>query len=267
MSAIGTGTLDRELWSSNGTVPTTLLTEDLNFGDQFASNPDHFFDFGGEFLFVADNGLAGVELFHVQAYAPVDPEVKIDAPIGNYPPVAEVQRSTFDSLTLVFNEPVIVSPAALELRNRNTGEDVTLIVNSTIQDGDTIVEVTFDPAGDSVIDRDPLGTTGLRDGLEDGNYELTLRAAEIESLATGMNMQADMVHGEEATDMFFRYFSDFDGDRDVDSGDLVAFASTFRSSLGEANYNEEIDHDGDGDVDSADLVEFANHFRTNLPFI
>ncbi len=79
-------------------------------------------------------------------------------------------------------------------------------------------------------------------------------------------MLEDFTFGDEAVDDFFRFYSDQDGDRDVDTSDLVPFGETFRLNNGDARFNTLFDHDGDNDVDTQDLVQFGQRFRESLPF-
>ncbi len=267
MSAVGSGTEDREPWSSGGTVANTLLIEDLNQGLESGSSPGDFFQVAGDFFFFAEDGLVGQELFRLTESAPVSPAVEVGATPGVYPPVAEAQRSTLDSVSLVFDEEVVVPASSIQLLNRDTATAVTsVIVNSTVHDGQTIVELTFGP-GPSVVTRDPLGTTGLLNSLADGNYQLTVVAAQVESVQTGLNMQSDLVHGAQAADLFFRYFGDTDGDRDNDTSDLPRFGLAFRTNSGDPTYNEDLDYVGDGDIDVADLIDFGSRFRDSLDFV
>ena len=265
-SAIGTnGELDRELWVSGGTPETTILVEDLNVGSEFASDPTQFIEIGGNFFFTADDGLSGTELYRLREFAPVVASVDVGAEPGVFPPVTQTQRSTLETVTLTFDESVVVDPAAIQLRNRDTNIDVTsFVVNQSIQDGATFVELTFD-AGPSVQTRDP--SAGRLNSLEDGNYELTILAAGLVSNETGATLDADLQHGTLATDQFFRFFGDQDGDRVVDITDLGFFAQTFRQTDGDPAYNEIYDNDGNGIVDIQDLSSFATRFRNVLGFV
>ncbi|QDV84911.1 PA14 domain-containing protein [Stieleria magnilauensis] len=263
LSVTDDGPVGREPYSSGGAAANTSLIEDLNQDLRFGSQPEGFHPFGDEFLFVADDGLIGNELFRLAADAPVAPEVEVAAPPGVYPPVGQQQRSIVDSISLVFDEEVLVSETQIELTNRDTNTKVTsLIVNSTFQNGQTIVELTFGP-GPSVVSRDPSGTTGLLHSLADGNYQLTVPATAIESVQTGLGLAGDWVHGENAADQFFRLYGDSDADRDVDGQDYGRFGLTFLQSA-PGTYNSDFDFDGDGDVDGQDYGRFGLQFLRRL---
>ncbi len=72
------------------------------------------------------------------------------------------------------------------------------------------------------------------------------------------------ISGDPDTDSFFRLFGDTDGDRDVDIQDYGAFARSFLSQLGDANYNAAVDFDGDGDVDGNDMGQFRRSLSRRL---
>ena len=80
------------------------------------------------------------------------------------------------------------------------------------------------------------------------------------------NLPFDFQFGTVATDLFFRFFSDDDGDRDTDSEDLIAFGATFRLQSHDPGFDPAFDWESDGDVDSDDLTEFSRRFRSTLPF-
>lgn len=58
---------------------------------------------------------------------------------------------------------------------------------------------------------------------------------------------------------------DINDDGKVDSEDLIIFAQSFGSSLGDPNYNEKCDLNGDGKVDAEDLLLLAQNFGTQAP--
>lgn len=58
---------------------------------------------------------------------------------------------------------------------------------------------------------------------------------------------------------------DINGDGKVDSEDLIIFALSFGTSLGDSNYNEKCDLNGDGRIDAEDLLLLAQNFGTQAP--
>jgi hypothetical protein len=96
--------------------------------------------------------------------------------------------------------------------------------------------------------------TGLwRDGkyaLVDGDYSLKYNETAIKSVG-GVVLQ------QRATDTFFRYYGDVDGDRKVNNVDYTAFCYA-RAGIGD---NRAVfDYDGDGDVDGTDFLQFRGHY-------
>jgi hypothetical protein len=69
-----------------------------------------------------------------------------------------------------------------------------------------------------------------------------------------------------ATDQFFAFFGDLDGDRDVDAIDNTAFTLARNSKRGQAAYQAAFDVDGDGDVDALDFVAFRSNLNKTLRF-
>ncbi|QDV46619.1 hypothetical protein Enr13x_65280 [Stieleria neptunia] len=263
-SAAGTTNNDRELWATDGSDALTLLVEDLYPPEFFGSHPDEILQIGGKLYFAAENGPFGRELFVLEEVSPSVVDVLIGG--DSAAPVEELQRSTLDQLTVVFDGNVEVPASAVQLINRDTQTQLTsLIVDSRFELGQTFVEVTFG-SGPSVVDRDAGGTTGLRNSLADGNYQLTLLAAQVASPVSGSVMAGDYVHGAVEADRFFRLFGDTDGDRDVDGQDYGRFGLSFLQPMGVSAFEESLDVDGDGDVDGQDYGRFGQRFLKTLSF-
>ncbi|WP_182868153.1 PKD domain-containing protein [Rhodopirellula sp. JC639] len=168
-------------------------------------------------------------------------------------------RSAVTSLEVTFNQIVEVPREALALRNRETGGEVeTFAYQIDNSAGVTALELTFLP-GPSVIQRDSGNS------LADGNYELILRSTGVTSTNDSVRaMPRDHVFGRDATDEFFRFYGDRDGDRDVDGRDYGRFGTTFLKSAGQAGYDAAFDFDGDGDVDGQDYGRFGRNFLRAL---
>lgn len=58
---------------------------------------------------------------------------------------------------------------------------------------------------------------------------------------------------------------DINDDGKVDSEDLIIFAQSFGSKLGDPTYNEKCDLNGDGKIDAEDLLLLAQNFGTQAP--
>ncbi len=172
------------------------------------------------------------------------------------------QRSIVSEIVIPFSTEVNAPASAFSIIQRGGGTPVgNLHVNSSTSAGKTTTTVTFG-ADPLVVER--FG--GTENSLVDGNYELRIDAAQITTVASGLQMAADYIFGAAEADKFFRFFGDQDGDRDVDTTDLPVFGQTFRKNLGDIDYNPLFDGLGDNDVDASDLVHFGTQFRNNLPF-
>lgn len=262
-SAAGTTFNDRELWSTDG-LATTLLVEDLYPPEFFGSNPEEFIDINGKLYFAAENGPYGRELFVLDEVAPA----VVDVLVGGEPgaPTAELQRSTVDMVTVVFDGNVDVPASAVQMINRDTGTPLTsLIVNTRFENNQTFVEITFG-AGPSVIERDVAATSGSRNSLSDGNYQLTILSSQVSSPVSGAAMAVDYDFGAAEADGFFRFFGDTDGDRDVDGQDLGRFGLSFLQSSASPSFNEDLDFEGDGDVDGQDYGRLGQRLMKKLNF-
>ena len=108
------------------------------------------------------------------------------------------------------------------------------------------------------------------DLLEDGNYELRVVAAGVSTGgANSYPMFEDYLFGTEdgsvsATDSFFRFFGDTDGDRDVDGQDLGRFGSSFLQDATSPSFDDQLDYAGDGDVDGQDYSQLGRRFLKTL---
>ncbi len=72
--------------------------------------------------------------------------------------------------------------------------------------------------------------------------------------------------GHLATDQFFAFFGDLDGDRDVDSLDNTAFTLARNTRRGQARIRAAFDVEGDGDVDALDFMAFRANLNKTLRF-
>ena len=167
----------------------------------------------------------------------------------------DAQRSMVAEITVTFSEPVLgVDENSFVLMNTTTNTQVVPLVSTQLIDGKTVATLTF--SGSGIIGG----------SLSDGNYTLTTLTGGLSDAAGNqLDGNGDGTSGDDATDEFFRFFGDFDGDRDVDAFDFIHFRRTYRRSFGDALFNSAMDADGDGDVDARDFVEFRRRYRRSLP--
>ena len=247
----------RDVTAGLQTLNYTLPTSGAVPGDTFArvriSNGGGLLPTGG-----ASDG--EVEDYLVTLHADAAPMVQEQDLTIN---VGERQRSNLTNVTITFDSEVVAPSSAFQIRHRGTGQILdTLNVNSTVNaQGKTVSVLSFGAGGNLVVDRGNGGNS-----LIDGNYELTIDALQIRKVGGGPNMASNFVLGDEAADGFFRMYGDQDGDRDVDTEDLVPFGQTFRKNIADSGFNPVFDADGDNDIDAYDLIEFGKRFRRTLPF-
>ncbi len=171
------------------------------------------------------------------------------------------QRSKVTKVSVSFNSDIQYQDGAFQVRNRETGEFVTVSVEVV----GSMATLTFQQ-GASVEVNDASNS------LVDGNYELIIDASKVTSVGGALDGNRDGTAGDSYTygttdiDKFFRYFGDSDGDRDVDSVDLLRFRTSFNKSGGDAGYLHYFDLLGDDDVDSVDLLKFRTKFNKSLEF-
>ena len=173
----------------------------------------------------------------------------------------EATRSRLSSVKVRFNQtvqhPSVVE--AFEIRNLTTQQLIrSVIATPTDVNGKTEVLLQFENQSPAPVI------------LDDGNYELRVLAARVNSYSAGASlMVSDFVFGTEAgmvdaTDAFFRFYGDTDGDRDVDAQDYGAFGLSFLQDVGSPLLNDQLDADGDGDVDGRDFSQFRLRFTRRL---
>ena len=176
-----------------------------------------------------------------------------------------IQRSTVKEATVTFDSIVDIDQTSgdpFQFVRRGSGEIVVdTPVISTVA-GKTVVQFSFNTGA----------TVDSGGSLFDGDYMLTVDANLISAHGIPLDGNGDgssggnHSFGDREVDAFFRFFGDNDGDRDVDTRDLVDFGSSFRSSVVDAAFNPGFDSDNDGDVDTGDLIQFGMRFRDGLPF-
>ena len=185
-----------------------------------------------------DNALASAEIF-------TEPPARVESVVVND---GSAQRSMVNSLTVTFDQIVILEPGAFELVQEGGGR-VDVLVSTSVSSGRTVAVLTF--AGPDVV----------AGSLADGSYTLTLRADRVhDRLGRELDGDCDGTPGGNRVDSFFRLFGDSDGDHDVDGLDRDRFRSAFKSSTADTNYLWYFDFDGDGDVDGRDNGEFNRRF-------
>jgi hypothetical protein len=186
------------------------------------------------------------------------------------------QRSKVESMTIEFDQQVngVTAPGAIVVQRRDdnpTNKDAIIgtvtgvnISVSTIGSGPTLrtlVTLTFVPSTPFV---DSAGS------LVDGNYQVTVNAGLVTSLAGGFQLDGDnngvagdnFVFGKRKEDKLYRLFGDIDGANAagqafVDSFDAGAFLGAYNNP---AAYDAAFDINEDGFVDSFDAGALLGNY-------
>jgi hypothetical protein len=171
------------------------------------------------------------------------------------------QRSQVKSLTLSFDQPVILAAGAVRQELLNTGgsgandgsaptdASAALATPTTPDNGKTWV---FTFAADSPFVQ-KTGAGASTGSLVDGIYRLSIDPAKV--TANGVAMSA-----APATFTFHRLFGDVNGSKDVNNADFGQFRNTFLRSTGDAAYNPAFDFDNNGSVNNIDFGQFRSRY-------
>ncbi|MCA9129613.1 MAG: PD40 domain-containing protein, partial [Planctomycetales bacterium] len=156
------------------------------------------------------------------------------------------QRSVIRSITINLDSEIIYAAGAIRLQNE-TGNTIAISIN--VQPGTATNQVV-------------LTFPGLAGGsLTDGNYKLTIDHRLIADAAgNALDGDGDGIAGGDATNEFFRFFGDVDGDRDVDILDFLAFRRAFGTNSSRSGFSAYFDVDGDGDIDGGDFLQFRRRY-------
>lgn len=228
--------------------PGDVSPEGLTFIDS-AISPN------GNALLVITNEVSGtVSVIDLEA-EPIVPElVAIEVNAGvSFTGSTTDQRSQVVSIRATFNDGVSLIGDAITITNTTTGQTLgpSQLLISEVSQG--VFDIAFG-VGTSVVTRNSAAAdVALWNSLADGDYRISFVAGAVVS-STGTASET------EATDNFFRFFGDNDGDGDVDARD---FLSMRIASLVTGRTNAALDADGDGDTfrDADDTTAFLTNFR------
>ncbi len=149
-----------------------------------------------------------------------------------------VQRAMVSSLTVTFNQPVVLAAGAITLNLLSqTGGASTPITNFNLNspDGGTTWVLTF---------TDPSYVGG---SLPDGAYEVSVSALGV--TGQGLNMAADQNF------TFYRLYGDFEGTGAVTGDDFSQLVSLLGKATPESLWY--LDYDADGVISGTDFSEFV----------
>ncbi|TWU48669.1 hypothetical protein Poly51_45700 [Rubripirellula tenax] len=172
------------------------------------------------------------------------------------------QRSRVESIQIEFDTDVQLQAGAITVSRRETpGSIVGTVIAPLSSATSRVFTISFS------------GSFVTFGSLIDGNYELSVDASKIVS-ANGLGLDAnqdgvagdDFIFGNEATDKFFRYYGDIDGDRDVDGSDFLFFRGAYNKSVGNVGYRRAFNFNLDSKVDGSDFLQFRGRYGKTLLF-
>lgn len=175
------------------------------------------------------------------------------------------QRSAVRSIVVTFDGPVDITgnPFVVRQRGGSTPLVTTGFTTNTNVLGQTVATITFSGS-----------LTRASGALLDGNYQLTIDSANVRR--SGVNLDGDQngvaggdyAFGTIATDRFFAFFGDINGDRFVRALDIREFRITNFRSSSDPLFNPLLDFNGDGFVRALDIREFTNAVKAvQLTFV
>lgn len=168
-----------------------------------------------------------------------------------------IQRSMLRSITVTFSSIVTLpsgnAAAAFQLSGPGAA-GVTLNVDTSASTATrTVARITF------------AGGTVVNGSLQDGRYTLTVLANQVHDAAGSTLAGGNYVFGDDqATEKFFRYFGDADGDGGLGGVDFGFFRGAFGTSVGQSGYLDYLDFDGSG-IGGSDWGQFRMRYGTTLP--
>ena len=194
------------------------------------------------------------------------PRLILELDEGAEPPVVagvelntgEAQRSSIESISFRFDGDVLLESGAVSVVQRSTATAATFVPVSTsvtqqLINGQTIATVRFNS---HVRNSDGA--------LVDGNYQVTLTGDLVSR--NGVPMSEDFVFGSVASDGFFAWFGDSDGNRTINVFDLLVFRRAFGAFVGDTAYEFFMDFNASGSINVFDLLPFRIRFGNTLPF-
>ena len=234
--------------SEFGFFDTFMADNDVSFDGAWSVYP--FFDYGDDDVILISDLQGG--MFMVRRLPiPTVSNVEVN--------IAEAQRSSVESISVMFDGEIVFEPGAFSLVQRSTATEetfdpVTINVTEVFDGSQTMATVQFDSH-----------VRNSENALVDGNYQLTLTAELV--TRDGVPMSEDYVFGDEEADAFYAFYGDNDGNRSVDLFDLLPFRSAFGSMVGQPDYDPVLDYDSDGMIGILDLLRFRARFSETLPFV
>ncbi len=171
------------------------------------------------------------------------------------------QRSLVDKLTITFDGPVNLAPGAFVVdKLGSSGGTVSTSAAVINQSGQTLVTLSFSG----------VFTRGAN-ALVDGTYRLTIDGTKITRNGQQLDSNADGVAGDTfvlgavASDNFYAWYADIDGDGVLGIVDFGQFRNTFGKTSSMPGFDPRFDYDADGVIGIIDFGQFRARFGKPKP--
>ena len=174
------------------------------------------------------------------------------------------QHSRIDQLAITFQGQVDIDADAFSLLKRGVsgGLVTSSFTTATNSSGDTVATLSFSGA-----------FTRAGGALLDGYYQLTINSTRVRRAGTQLELDGDanglaggdFVRGTSATDNFFAYYGDTNGDGAVGVAEFGQFRTSFGKQPTDVGYNLLFDYDAGG-VGVADFGQFRSRFGKSILF-
>lgn len=181
-------------------------------------------------------------------YAQLQPPIVIRHEVNQGSP----QRSSVTNLSYYFNTNVVLGVNNLVLRNLSTNTPID--------------PTNFALAYDLLSNKASFTFPGLPGrSLPEGNFIASLLANTVTNPA-GIRLDGNGDGQPDGAYSFgtFRYFGDWNGDRDIDFWDNYWFQRSFGKNSGDTNYDARFDFNADGVVNVTERARFDNNYFTIL---
>jgi hypothetical protein len=187
---------------------------------------------------------------YAQRYLETGPAPAVDSVRVND---GSAQRSRVTDLTVTFNKVVTLGSGKPATAFNLVGPNgpITLSVDLSLSTAQqTIAKLTFSGSGTE------------SGSLRDGRYTLTVLASQVVD-AFGQHPASNYTFGD--AQGLYRFFGDYNGDRNVDIADFGLFSGTYGLNSGQTGFLSAFDFNGDGVIDIADFGQFSIRIFTVLP--
>ncbi len=164
-------------------------------------------------------------------------------------------RSQIRTITWTFSEPLAIGLSSFSLKNRDTGNTVSLSSRVVTINSNTATLALDQPGVDASPDL----------FLPSGNYELSLSPTVADIAGNAIDANADGTPGETATFRFFKLLGDFTGDRRVSNADYLVWKNTYNKTVGGATgVDPAFDLNASGRVSNADYLIWKTRYNQRL---